>query len=88
MGTGMERSRPSEGKLEREPAGELAHLRLRGLRRLLLGVGDGDEEQILEHLDVGRITTLESILIDRTVPWSFASTVTMPPPEVPFTLCC
>jgi hypothetical protein len=33
-------------------------------------------------------TTLGSILIDRTVPWPFASTVTIPPPEEAVTVCC
>src|SRR5690242_21668031 len=44
-----------EGKLEREPAGKLAHLRLHALLRLLLRLRDGDEQEVLEHLDVGGI---------------------------------
>src|SRR6185503_19684006 len=40
---------------EIQPAGEFAHLLLRGGLGLLLRVGHGDDQQVLEHLDVGRI---------------------------------
>src|SRR5690348_5998404 len=48
---------PSKGKLEREieprqPAGQLAHLGLRLLLRLLLGVGERDDDEVLEHLRI------------------------------------
>src|SRR4029079_15470108 len=46
-----------ERKFERQihSPGELAHLLLRQVARLLLGLDDSDEDEILEHLDVRRI---------------------------------
>src|SRR3954453_19546091 len=48
------RSPGSEGELEgeRHPAGERTDVLLRLFLRLLLGLGHGDDDQILEHLDV------------------------------------
>src|SRR4051812_31782641 len=45
----------SEGQLERkvESTHQLSRVVLRGVRRLLLRVGDGYHHEVLEHLDVG-----------------------------------
>ena len=50
-------SPPSERQLEGQvhPASQLAHLFLREVGGLLLGLDDGDENEILEHLDIGGI---------------------------------